>query len=146
MISEKEEFILGIALANKRIASEIVARVISAAPADAAAAQAILDVISTSEKEEKQIEEYLIIALTSRRFGKEMADKLKMIVDCLELQAADLTANNVALNAKQALLLPLSQEAKERLVVAMANRAAAKSVADKIDAAMVAAAAIPDAV
>lgn len=146
MISQKEEFILGIALANKRVASEVVARVISVTPADAAAAQAILDVISTSTKEEKQIEEYLIVALTSRRFGKEISDKLKLIVECLKLQAADLTANNVELNAKQALLLPLSHEAKERLVIAMANRAVAKSVADKIDAAIAAAAAIPDAV
>jgi hypothetical protein len=146
MISENEEFVLTVALASKKVASEIVARVIDATPADAAAAQAILDVISSSEKEEKQIEEYMIIALTSRRHGKEIADKLKLIVECLELQAADSTANNAALNAKQAQLLPLSQEAKERLVIAMANRAIAKSVADKMDVAIAAAAAIPDAV
>ncbi len=146
MISEKEEVILGIALANKRVASELVARVIDATPADAAAAQAILDVVSSSSKEEKQIEEYLIVALTSRRLGKEVSDKLKLIVECLSLQAADLIANNAALNAKQALLSSLSKEARERLVVAMANRAVAKSVADKIDVAIVAAVAIPDAV
>lgn len=146
MISKNEEFILGIALSNKRVASEVVARVIDAAPASAAAAQAILDVISNSPKEERQIEEYLIIALTSRRLGKEISDKLKAIVECLSLQAADSTANNVALNAKQALLISLSKEARERLVIAMANRAVAKSVADKIDAAIAAAVAIPDAV
>jgi hypothetical protein len=146
MISENEEFILTVALASKKVASEIVARVIDATPADAAAAQAILDVISNSEKEEKQIEEYMIIALTSRRHGKEIADKLKLIVECLELQAADSTANNAALNAKQASLVSLSQEARERMVIAMANRAIAKSVADKMDAAIAAAAAIPDAV
>lgn len=146
MISEKEEVILGIALANKRVASELVARIIDATPADAVAAQAILDVISSSSKEEKQIEEYLIVALTSRRLGKEISDKLKLIVECLSLQAADSTANNAALSAKQALLSSLSKEARERLVVATANRAVAKSVADKIDAAIAAAVAIPDAV
>lgn len=146
MISKNEEFVLTVALASKKVASEIVARVIDVTPADAAAAQAILDVISSSEKEEKQIEEYMIIALTSRRHGKEISDKLKLIVECLELQAADSTANNAALNAKQAQLLPISQEARERMVIAMANRAIAKSVADKMDAAIAAAAAIPDAV
>lgn len=146
MISEKEEVILGIALANKRVASELVARIIDATPADAVAAQAILDVISSSSKEEKQIEEYLIVALTSRRLGKEISDKLKLIVECLSLQAADSTANNAALSAKKALLSSLSKEARERLVIAMANRAVAKSVADKIDAAIAAAVAIPDAV
>lgn len=146
MINQNEEFVLGIALANKKIASEIVARVIDATPADAAAAQAILDVIDSSEKEEKQIEEYLIVALTNRRLGKEIADKLNLIVDCLEFQAADSIANNDALNAKQEELLPLSEEAREYLVIAMANRSIAKSVADKIDAAIAAAAAIPDAV
>ena len=146
MISQKEEFILGIALSNKKVTSELVARVIDATPADDAAAQAILDVISNSPKEERQIEEYLIIALTSRRLGKEISDKLKAIVECLSLQAADSTANNAALNAKQALLIPLGKEARERLVIAMANRAVAKSVADKIDAAIAAAVAIPDAV
>lgn len=146
MISKSEERVLAIAITNAKLASEIVARVIEATPADPAAAQAILDVISNSKEEERKIEEYLIVALTSRRFGKEISDKLKLIVECLQLQAEDLTANNAALNEKQALLLPLSSEARERLVIAMANRAIAKSVADKIDAAMAAAAAIPDAV
>ena len=146
MISQNEERVLAIAITNARLASEIVVRVIDSTPADAAAAQEILDIISSSEKEEKQIEEYLIIALTSRRHGKEISDKLSLIVQCLELQAADSTANNAELNAKQELLAPLSEETKERLVIAMANRSIAKSVSDKIDAAIAAAAAIPDAV
>ena len=145
MISKNEEFILTVALASKKVASEVVARVIDVTPADAAAAQAILDVISTSEEEEKQIEEYMTIALTSRPHGKEISDKLKLIVECLQLQAADSTDNNDSLNAKQELLVPLTEETKERLVIAMANRAVAKSVAEKIDAAIAAAAAIPDA-
>ncbi len=146
MISQSEERVLAIAITNAKLASEIVVRVIDSTPADAAAAQEILDIISSSEKEEKQIEEYLIVALTSRRHGKEISDKLKLIVQCLELQAADLIANNIELNEKQELLTPLSEETKERLVIAMANRSIAKSVADKIDNAIAAAAAIPDAV
>jgi predicted HAD superfamily phosphohydrolase len=146
MISKNEERLLAITFANAVIASEIVARVIDITPSTPAAAQAILDVISNSPKEERQIEEYTIIALTSRRHGKEVSDKLKLIVECLEIQAADSTTNNTALNAKKTLLLPLSQETKERLVIAMANRRVAKSVADKIDAAIAATVAIPEAV
>lgn len=146
MIDANEERVLGIAIANEKLASEIVARVIDSTPADAAAAQAILDVIADSEKERKQIEEYLIIALTSRKHGKEMADKLALIVECLEYQAADDVANNAALNAAQEGLTELTQETRERLVIAMANRSIAKSVADKIDLAVASAAAIPDAV
>lgn len=146
MISKNEERLLAITFANAVIASEVVARVIDITPPTPAAAQAILDIISNSPKEEKQIEEYTIIALTSRRHGKEISDKLKLIVECLEIQAADSTANNEALSAKKALLLPLSQEAKERLVIAMANRKVAKSVSDKIDTAIAAALAIPEAV
>jgi hypothetical protein len=146
MISQNEERVLAVAITNARLASEIVVRVIDSTPADAAAAQEILDIISSSEKEEKQIEEYLIVTLTSRQHGKEISDKLKLIVQCLELQAADLTANNAELNAKQELLVPLSEETKERLVIAMANRSIAESVAEKINTAIAAAAAIPDAV
>lgn len=146
MISKSEEVILTVAIANERIASEIVARVIDAVPADAAAAQAILDVIKPSKKESKEIEEYLIVALCSRKYGKEIADQLDSTVKCLEFQAADDTANNAALNAEQAKLAPLSAEAKEYLVVAMANRAAAKSVASKIDVSSAQALNIADAV
>jgi hypothetical protein len=146
MITKKEEFVLGVALANERVASEIVARVIDATPADAAAAQAILDVIDSNEKEEKQIEEYLIVALTNRKHAKEIKEQLDLVVECLGYQAADDVANNVALNAAQAKIKPLSKEAKEYLTVAMANRSVAESVATKIDASGVAAAAIADAV
>ena len=146
MISQSEERVLAIAITNARLASEIVVRVIDSTPANAIIAQEILDIISNSEKEEKQIEEYLIVALTSRRHGKEISDKLRLIVQCLEFQAANSTTNNAELNAKQELLTPISEETKERLVIAMANRAIAESVAEKINTAIAAAAAIPDAV
>lgn len=146
MITKNEEYVLGIALANERVASEIVARVIDTTPANAAAAQAVLDVISDSAKEQKEIEEYLVVALAKREEAKEIAEQLNLIVECLEYQAADLVANNAALNAAQAKIKPLSAAARERLVVAMANRTLAKSVADKIDASGVAAQAIADAV
>lgn len=146
MISKHEEFVLGVALASEKMASEVVARVIDAVPADAAAAQAILDIIKTSEKEEKQIKEYLVIALTSKKHGEELATKLELIVECLEYQAANSTANNAALNAAQSKILPLSKEVKERLIICMANKVIAESIAAKIDAAGAAAAAIPDAV
>jgi len=146
MISKSEEVILTVAIANERIASEIVARVIDATPADAAAAQAILDVIKPSKKESKEIEEYLVVALTSRKYGKEIADQLDLTVQCLEFQAADSAANNAALNAAQAKLAPLSAEAKEYLVVCLSNRAVAASISSKIDVSTAQAANIADAV
>jgi len=146
MINKNEEYVLGVALANERVASEIVARVIDATPADAAAAQAILDVVSPSEKESKEIKEYLIVALTSRKYGEEIAEQLELVVECLEYQAANDVANNAALNAAQAKVAALSKEAKEYLVVACANRAVAQSVAAKIDASGEAVKAIADAV
>lgn len=146
MITKNEEYVLGVALSNENIASEIVARVIDATPADAAAAQAILDVIDSSEKEEKQIEEYLIVALTNRKYAKEIKTQLDLVKECLEWQAADLAANNAALNAAQAQIAELSKEAREYMVVALANRSIAESIADKIDASGAAAAAIPDSI
>ena len=146
MIDKNEEYVLGVALANERVASEIVARVIDATPADAAAAQDILDVISPSEKESKEIREYLIVALTSRKYGEEIAEQLELVVECLEYQAADDVANNAALNAAQAKLKALSNEAKEYLVVACANRAIANSIAVKVNSAASFAALIPDAI
>ena len=145
MISKSDEFILSSAIASERIASEINSRLIEAS-ADASAAQALLDVIKPSKKESKEIEEYLIVALTNRKFGKEVAEQLDLIVECLEYQAADSAANNAALNAAQAKIKALSKEAREYLVVCLANRPAAARFADELDAAGQVAAGIADAV
>jgi len=144
MISKTDEYILSTALASERIASEINARLIDAS-ADAAAAAALLAVIDDSAKERKEIREYLIVALTNRRLGEEIAEQLELVVECLGYQAADSAANNAALNAAQAKIKALSAEAKEYLVVSLANRAAAGRLADAIDAAGQVAAGIADA-
>jgi hypothetical protein len=93
-------------------------------------AEEMLKIISSSEKEEKQIEEYLIVAMASRKAGKEIYAQLAAIVEALEAHAAE---ESVA--AAQAKIASLSQETREIMVVAMANRAVAKRVADAIDAA-----------
>jgi len=145
MISVNDEYILSTALASERIASEINARLIEAS-ADAAAATALLAVISDSAQERKDIREYLTVALTNRRLAAEIAGQLELVIECLEYQAADDVANNAALNAAQASIASLSQEAREYLVVALANRAAAGRLADAVDAAGQVAAGIADAV
>lgn len=145
MISKKEEEVLAVALAKEEVASEIVARVIDATPANAAAAQAILDIIKPSEKAKKEIEEYLIVSLTSRKYGKEIAEQLDLIVQCLEAQTKGL-AGNAALNAAQAQLKPLSKESKEYLVICIANRPISKSIASQIDVATAQALNIADAI
>ena len=98
--------------------------------------------------EQKEIREYLIVALASRSAGNEIADQLELIVECLEYRAADVAApgNNPALTIAQAAIAPLSAATREILVVSMANRAAAGRVADEIDAAGVSAQAQSDAV
>ena len=145
MISENEEKVLAIALSNERIASEIVARVIDTLPANAAAAQAILDVITPSEKESKEIEEYLIVSMTNRKHGKEIAEQLDLIVECLQAQALGL-AGNAALNAAQAKLRVLSKEAKEYLVIACASKKIGESIHSQISLASAIATQIADAV
>ena len=145
MISEKDEYVLGVALANERIASEINVRLVEAS-ADPAAAQALLDVISDSKKEKKEIKEYLIVALASRKYGSEISEQLELVVECLEYQAADDVANNAALNAAQDKIKALSNGAKEYLVVSMANKGMAERFASEIDAAGQVAAGIADAI
>ena len=145
MISSSDEAILTVAIANERIASEIVARVIDAS-ADAAAAAALLAIISDSAKEKAEIEEYLIVAMANRSAAKEITAQLDLVIECLEYQAADSTGNNAALNAAQAQVAALSDSTKEILVVAIANRAAADRISAAIDASGAVAAGIADAV
>lgn len=145
MISSSDEAILTVAIANERIASEIVARVIDAS-ADAAAAAALLAIISDSAKEKAEIEEYLIVAMANRSAAKEITAQLDLVIECLEYQAADSTGNNAALNAAQAQVAALSDSTKEILVVAMANRSAADRISAAIDASGAVAAGIADAV
>ena len=145
MISKNEEYVLGVAVASENIASEIVARVIDATPANIGEAQAILDIIQPSKKESKQIEEYLIIALTNRKYGKEISKQLDLIVECLEAQVKGIPGN-ADLNAAQAQLQVLSKESKEYLIIAIANKSIAESIASKIDIATAQALNIADAI
>jgi len=145
MISKQEEAVLAVAIANERVASEIVARVIDATPANIGEAQALLDVIKPSKKETKEIEEYLVVSLAYRKYGKEIADQLDLIVQCLEAQVLGV-AGNAALNAAQAKLKPLSKEAKEIMVIAITSRSISKSITSQIDIATAQAFSIIDAV
>lgn len=145
MISQNDEYILAACLTNERLASEVVARAIDAS-ANPAAATAALAIIDDSAKERKELREYWVVALASKTAGEEIAEQQELVVECLEYQAADSVGNNTALNAAQAKIQPLSTATREILTVAMANRAAAKRVADQIDAAGVVAQGIADAV
>lgn len=144
MITKKEETVLAVALSNERIASEIAVRIIEES-ADAASATAILAVISDSAKEQKEIKEYLTVALCNRAVANEIAGQLELVVECLGYQAAGLVGDNAALNAAQAKIKALSSQAKEYLIVAIANRSIASSIASAIDASGQVAAGIADA-
>jgi hypothetical protein len=104
--------------------------------------QEVLAVISDSEQERKQIEEYLIVACASRKAGKEIAEQLNLIVDCLKFQDAADPANNAALAAAQAKISAFSKETREIFIVACANRSVAKNILDAIESAGQIAAAI----
>jgi len=145
MISKKDEVILSVALANEGIASEINSRLITSSASPAAAA-ALLGIIQDSKAERAKIREILTIALASRKYADEIASQLELIVECLDYQAKDKIANNVALNAAQAKIKPLSKQAREYLVIANANRAMAKRMADAIDSAGAVAAGIVDSI
>lgn len=146
MITKNEEFILEVAMASERIASEIAARVLSMTPPSAAAAQAVLDVIDSNKEEERDIAEYLVVACADKSVGEEIKEQLDLVVECLEYQAADSVANNAALSAAQAKIKPLSKKAEEYMIVVCANESVAKSIVGKMDASGEYAAAIPAAV
>lgn len=85
MISKNTAYVLEVALANDKVADEIAARLISAAPVDANEAQTILDVLDLNMN--KKIEEYLIVAMASRVAGKELAKKINGLTAVLQAQA-----------------------------------------------------------
>lgn len=128
MFNKEQEYLLEVFLTNKSVVKKITNRIVTEAPADAAAAQAILDIIKPSKKDEKQIEEYLIVALANEKYGKEISNQLKLTVKCLEYQAANDTVN---LEICQSQMAPLSKECEEYLIVAMTNKAIAQNFTSK---------------
>jgi hypothetical protein len=141
MISKEEEYVLGIMLSNEKIATEIVARTINTMP-EISNVKEVLAVISDSKQERKQIEEYLVVACANAKAGKEIAEQLNLIVDCLKFQDANDPANNAALAATQSKINSFSKKTREIFTVACANRFVAKNVLDAIESAGQIAAAI----
>jgi hypothetical protein len=82
MLSKNTEYVLEVALANTKLADEISARLLSVEPANAGAASDALAILDKSLN--KQIEEYLIVALAHRPSGKEIAQKINSLIDVLE--------------------------------------------------------------
>lgn len=85
MLSQNTAYVLEVAISNAKLADEIAARLIASAPVDAAAAQAVLDILDKNLN--KQIEEYLIVSLAHRPSGKEIAKKVNGLIAVLEAQA-----------------------------------------------------------
>lgn len=88
MLSKNTEYRLDHAVTDDKIGDEISARLISATPADAAEAQAVLDLLD--ERRNKAIEERLIVALAGDRqgaAGRELAKKINGMVAVLKAQA-----------------------------------------------------------
>ena len=88
MLSKDTEFRLDHAVTDEKIGDEISARLISSTPADAAEAQAILDILDVSKN--KEISSRLFTALSgdgNGAAGKEIAQKINGMVAVLEAQA-----------------------------------------------------------
>lgn len=90
MLSQDTANRLDHAVTDDKVGDEIAARLISATPADAAAAQAILDLLDKSEKMNKSIEERLYTGLAGDNngaAGKELAKKINGMVAIIQAQA-----------------------------------------------------------
>lgn len=99
MLSKDTEFRLDHAVTDDKLGDEISARLISVTPADASAAQAVLDLLD--ETKNKAIEERLVIACAGDRqgaAGKELAKKINGMIAVLKAQA---NGDDVAAEAAQ---------------------------------------------
>jgi hypothetical protein len=86
MLSKDTEFRLDLAMTDDKVGGEIAARVeVTSAPVDAAAAQAILDILDRDK--EASIEERLFVGLAgdgNGSSGKELSKKIVKMADVLE--------------------------------------------------------------
>lgn len=90
MLSQDTSYRLDHAVTDDKVGDEIAARLISATPADSAAAQAVLDILDISAKMQKSIDERLFTALAgdaNGRAGKELAKKINGMVAVLQAKA-----------------------------------------------------------
>jgi hypothetical protein len=132
MISIEDEYILGLALGNHTMASEIVARVIDFSPTPYQAGE-MLKIISTSKKEEAQIREFLIVAFPSPSAGNELADLLELIVRCIEFKHLNLTQNNAELIIVQSKIKQLSKETRFYFETMCANKEVSTRILQAIE-------------
>ena len=82
MLSSSTEFRLDHMVTDDKIGDEISARLISTTPANAGAAQAVLDLLDISKKTQKSIEERLFTGLAGDgnwASGKEISKKIEEI-------------------------------------------------------------------
>lgn len=90
MLSNDTAYRLDHAVTDDKVGDEIAARLISTTPANPAAAQAVLDILDTSDKMNAQIAERLFTALAgdaNGRAGREIAKKINGMVAVLRAKA-----------------------------------------------------------
>lgn len=128
MLSKDTAYRLDHAVTDEKVSDEIAARLISQTPADPSEAQAVLDILDSSEKMTMDIAERLYVGLAGDadgRAGKELAKKINGMVKVLKAQA-----NNDAIALASALGAMgsehMSKDTFECLVHALTDRAAAE--------------------
>jgi hypothetical protein len=144
MLSKDANYRLDHAVTDDKVGDEIAARLISATPADDAAAQAILNILDTSDKMNKSIAERLYTGLAGDHdgaAGKEISQKLIAMVAVLKAAAA---ADDAAVVAAQAAMGSESMSAStyDCLKHAMGDEVTATEIRTAYDAMIVAVQAI----
>jgi hypothetical protein len=94
MLSKDTKFRLVHALADQAAADEMEKRLISVTPANAAASQAVLDTLDSSEKAKKNLEDRLFSGLAGN--GSQGREMSKKILGMLEVLKAHADGNDVA--------------------------------------------------
>ena len=125
MLSEDTKFRLKHAVANKAIAEEIEARLISSTPANALAAQILLKTLNSTQDMALQIERHLFQGLAgdaNGAAGLELAKKINGMIAVVNAKATSVSPSSfkAAMGSE-----PMSDEAFKCLRHAMANEAAA---------------------
>jgi hypothetical protein len=134
-----EERVLTVTIANREVAEEIIARILSIPSVVGGLSPNnsvnYLNTLKPTKEESDKIRRYLVVALASEEHGNAIADQLDAIVDILEKYSNNApSVTNKPLDFLEAKkpLKKLSDETLRVLKIACASDKISQSVADKI--------------
>lgn len=133
MLTKDTELRLDHAVTDDKIGDEIAARVeVSSSPATTAAADAVLALLDASK--DADLTERLFVGLAGDgRQGKEISDKLKLMIPVLEARSANVPADIIAAKAAMG-SESMSEDTRFHLEHALGSKAAADEFKASYDA------------